>query len=72
MSELMETIDFESQINKIVNNSDLDYDIVVSVFSIIYKKVIEEKIPLFDALLIFEEELSIINDNMTKTATRVC
>lgn len=72
MSELMETIDFESQINKIVNNSNLDYDIVVSVFSIIYKKVIEEKIPLFDALLIFEEELSIINDNMTKTATRVC
>ena len=72
MSELMETIDFESQINKIVNNSNLDYDIVISVFSIIYKKVIEEKIPLFDALLIFEEELSIINDNMTKTATRVC
>lgn len=72
MSELMETIDFESQINKIVNNSNLDYDIVVSVFSIIYKKVIEEKIPLFDALLIFEEELSIINDNMKETAARVC
>ena len=72
MSELMETIDFESQFNKIVNNSNLDYDIVVRVFSIIYKNVLDEKVSLFDALLIFEEELSIINDNMKETAARVC
>lgn len=72
MSELMETIDFESQFNKIVNNSNLDYDIVVRVFSIIYKNVLDEKVSLFDALLIFEEELSNINDKLSKPAARAC
>ena len=72
MTELMETIDFESQFNKIVNNSNLDYDIVVRVFSIIYKNVLDEKVSLFDALLIFEEELSNINDKLSKPAARAC
>ena len=72
MQELMETLDIESQFNKIVDNSNLDYDIVVRVFSILYENVIAEKISLFDALSLFEEELSIINENRSKSTARVC